>query len=431
MATVSERLTVVVGELQDSPENGSVLSTLIEVCTDYLQSDSPRKHPAVKALADAAKTEVGRKKIVDSSNAIDEVANLEKEFTDAENDDFAVEVCRLGGNVCFDNPAGREKILKSGVFNGLESSIQVFSAVFPDSKFWRVLPSFLHNYCHENQDSLKDVSKLSRQLPLIFSELETLNEEKLDQVENYISFLSGVTKHENMVDFFSQQSIVTGLLKMLSNHDPDSILDGLIELFQELFEDESLSKVYCEHGLVAALIKRSDGACKDEDNQDISSEDVSSQCLDLLSLVSSHSSVSPLILTMSPPSELFTAVSSWLRSPPTDHHLATAALLCGNIATSDQACVQLMSTCLPGSLVTHVTSSTSAKVLHAVVGCLRNMSVCQEIRPELSQLGLCERAADLLIQLGEGKDHTVTPKLMSTLRLVTQVRSLGNNLVKN
>ena len=85
MATVSERLTVVVGELQDSPENGNVLSSLIEVSTEYLHSDSPEKHQAVKALADAAKTEVGRKKIVDS-NAIDEVANLEKEFTDEEND---------------------------------------------------------------------------------------------------------------------------------------------------------------------------------------------------------------------------------------------------------------------------------------------------------------------------------------------------------
>ena len=114
MATVSERLTVVVGELQDSPENGNVLSSLIEVCTEYLQSDSPRKHQAVKALADAAKTEVGRKKIVDS-NAIDEVANLEKEFTDVENDDFAVEVCRLGGNVCFDNPEGRKFLLEANL----------------------------------------------------------------------------------------------------------------------------------------------------------------------------------------------------------------------------------------------------------------------------------------------------------------------------
>ena len=75
-----------------------------------------------------------------------------------------------------------------------------------------------------------------------------------------------------------------------------------------------------------------------------------------------------------------------------------------------------------GLLVGHVSAACPGKVLHAVVGCLRNLSVCAAARDQLVQLGLVEASCQLVVALSTGTDHTVTPKLLNTLRLVTQVR---------
>ena len=72
------------------------------------------------------------------------------------------------------------------------------------------------------------------------------------------------------------------------------------------------------------------------------------------------------------------------------------------------------------------------QVLHAVLGCLRNLAVCQPARQRLLQLCLAEKAGELLVRLSDGQDQTVTGKLMSTLRLVSQdsphtCRELGSD----
>ena len=68
-----------------------------------------------------------------------------------------------------------------------------------------------------------------------------------------------------------------------------------------------------------------------------------------------------------------------------------------------------------------------------MLGCLRNLAVCQPARERLLQLCLPEKAGELLVTLSSGQDQTVTVKLMSTLRLVSQdsqetCRQLGNNI---
>ena len=60
------------------------------------------------------------------------------------------------------------------------------------------------------------------------------------------------------------------------------------------------------------------------------------------------------------------------------------------------------------------------KLLHAVIGCLRNLSVCQAAGEELIGLFLPEASCQLLQYLSPGSDHTVTLKLLSTVRLVAK-----------
>jgi len=340
-------------------------------------------------------------------------------------------MCRLGGNLCFDNPSGRSCVLLSGILDKLANVIEENLNHLSSSKLWQVLPSFLHNYCHENKGCLQSIKSIFLLSAKQFSCLE-VSDENLDIVENYINFLSGILQHEGKQDLFEEQQVSVCLIYLFEKFDYESAALPLVEIFQELFENEKLCKLYIDQKILDLVIKRSDGICKitdeeGEPSKDEFSEEVSTQCLDVLALISSHSSVLAEIQ-----SDLTSIMTQWMTSPPTDHHLATAGIICGNICTSDSACLQLLTTNIPALLLSHVHINSSAKVLHAVVGCLRNLAVCSSARDQLSELGLVESASKMLVSLSQGKDHTVTPKLMSTLRLVTQGKEsaslqLGNN----
>ena len=138
------------------------------------------------------------------------------------------------------------------------------------------------------------------------------------------------------------------------------------------------------------------------------------------------------MLTPSQECPLWPSLLAWLDCPASPHHLATAALLTGNISTSGPACLEVMETSAPADILLHLKTENQGKVLHAVLGCLRNLAVCQPARQRLLQLSLADQAGELLVTLSGGQDQTVTGKLMSTLRLVSQdssetCRQLGSN----
>jgi len=98
-------------------------------------------------------------------------------------------------------------------------------------------------------------------------------------------------------------------------------------------------------------------------------------------------------------------------SPESPDHLALP---------SDSNCSSLARTSVPATLVTLLHPTSEAKLLHAVTGCLRNLSVCKEARELLCSLFLPQACCELLLHLTSTSEHTVTPKLVATLRLVTQ-----------
>ena len=403
-----EELQILINNIEDARDDEESYDQLVNFCRAGL-TEKGHQEELIQALADSARSITGRGVVVKSGVVQDVVK------TSWDSEEIVIQVCRLGGNICFDHPEGRICILEAGVLDKLADHLEAKLQNNSPSKLWFLTPSLLHNYCHENPSSLRSAEKLVVIAARHFIKVENA-EENVEQVENYVTFLSGLQQHEGKTELFIEKNIVNSLVHFLKNFDFDTTIVSVLDLLQELFEDEQICNTFIESGVLCAIMKRTEGLCVTEAGEAVS-EDVASQALDLLALLSSHGSIVPQILT----SELDMSLSLWITSPPSPHHLATAALVAGNMATSDSSVLQLLDTAIPGLLITHVRPGSPAKVLHAAIGCLRNLAVCPAARDKLSQLGLVEASCQLLVSLSSGTDHTVTPKLLSTLRLVTQV----------
>jgi len=396
-----------------NPTDPSPIQALITYCKDLLNSSSTVAVEVIKALADLARNTLGREKILDSG-LVQQVSVIP--WTSDHN--LVVELCRLSGNLCYDCPLGREVVSQAGMLDRLANTVQNLDKD-NHSRVWSVLPAFLHNYCADNLQCLNLVENLAKVASDYFSRIDEAMDSSISNedsegdvneqaLESYASFLAGLTEHEGKIKFFSLGVVVKSISSILNTSSSEETLVSMLELLQDIFEDESVSNVYVEQNVVSLLLSK------------INSwpSDVVTCSLDLFALLSSHASVLPRILHSSSP--LHTAVTEWFTTQPSPHHTATAALIYGNFCTTDESCLQLLSTTIPPVLVTLLSPSSPQKLLHAVIGCLRNLSVCLAAREQLLGLFLPEASCQLLVHLSQGSDHTVTPKVLSTLRLVTQ-----------
>jgi len=395
-----------------APDASAPLAALVQFCQENLPvTTTPLHHNIVKALADVARTEVGRQKILDTNL----VVNICSVSWSRDTSLLVVEICRLGGNLCFDSPLGRETVSQAGILRKLSEVVRGVQ----HEKVWVVLPSFLHNYCADNLQCLNTVQQIAE----VIAEHVANDEEAMEStdasgechpqvdeaaMESYASFLAGLSDHEGKQMFFKSNPIIRSITKILCSSTSEETISSVLDLLQELFEDEEVGNAYVENNVVDILLK----------NINTWPPELVTSSLDLLALLSSHSSILPRILN--PTSPLHTEVTTWFTTQPSPHHTATAALVYGNYCTTDENCLQLLSTTIPPVLVTLLSPSSPHKLLHAIIGCLRNLSVCQQAREQLIGLFLPEASCQLLLHISSGSDHTVTPKLLSTLRLVTQ-----------
>jgi len=404
-------LAQLVSTCEASPSSPAPISALLTFCQDSLANLSTSVSPQlVKALADTARNQLGREKILDSS-LVREICSAPWDADSA----LIVELCRLGGNLCYDCPLGRETVTQAGLLEKLASLVPSL----PDdgqSKVWIVLPAFLHNFCADNLQCLATAEHLAEVTAKHFANKEEPMDSNVNEccqvneaaLESYASFLAGLSDHEGKLQFFTHLPIVQSIVRLLTVSTSEETINTFLELLQELCEDESLGNVYVDNDLVNILLLKIDNW----------PPELVTSSLDMFALLSSHSTILPRILN--PTSSLHTAVTAWFTSQPSPHHTATAALIYGNFCTTDESCLQLLSTTIPPVLVTLLSPSSPHKLLHAVIGCLRNLSVCQAAREQLIGLFLPEASCQLLVHLSSGSDHTVTPKLLSTVRLVTQ-----------
>ena len=124
--------------------------------------------------------------------------------------------------------------------------------------------------------------------------------------------------------------MVLSVLRLLELIASEETIQVVLEFFQEILESEEVS-AYTEQGLVTSLLSVARKA-------EVETANLS---LDVLVLLSSHPTVLRRVLSPSQDCTLWVSLLSWLSSPPSPHHLATAALLTGNISTSGPACLGL------------------------------------------------------------------------------------------
>ena len=223
-----------IGLYVNDPDNAESYSSLISYSLNSLQDTADKE--VVKALADAARSETGRRVITDSAV----VGALSRLSWQCDASQLLIQICRLGGNLCFDSPDGRACVLETGVLEKLVSVLSGNSTNQEDS-IWRVIPSFLHNYCHENKTGLASAEKLLLLVAGYFSSAQPLDE---DLVENYINCISGLQQHEGRDNMFTSIQMVQSINYLLEKCQNESTIILLLDLLQELFDKEIICKIY-------------------------------------------------------------------------------------------------------------------------------------------------------------------------------------------
>lgn len=408
----SSRLSSLV---QAASSNGEhELSALVDFCSGVLQSEQLNDGLAtqcIQAMANAARNDIGRQEVLAKSAHV-----LAKEWQEkALVDNYLIEMCRLLGNLCYDCPEGRSQVLTFNFLPKLVVAYQKYrqSTSLPsaDDKLYLVLPGFLHNFCSDNEGGLSLINS-SGLMDILASDI-CLMEQDTQIFTNFTNFLTGLSEFESGPSFLAKKSICDYLVHHLTLcTDPESA-QPIATLVTELGDNESFCLQLAHSGMWTVL---SGFMASSRDDW----LDFRHAACDGLVMMSSHQSVIEIVFCSSEAQDM---VSNWLLGGPTndEHLIQTAALIFGNIAGNDERCLTLVTrTTIPARLVVLLTPSTPPSLLHGVVGCLRNLCVCAAAREHLIELFLPEATAELLVGLAAGTNHTVTPKVVATLRLVSQ-----------
>ena len=123
-----------------------------------------------------------------------------------------------------------------------------------DSRLWLVLPSFLHNFCHNNLQCLASVTSITTVLARHFSSV-SLHEDLDSAAENYIGFISGLQSHEDKAALFCRAEVVLSVLHLLQLLQSDESLQSILEFLQETLESEEITAAFIDHNVVQTLLQ--------------------------------------------------------------------------------------------------------------------------------------------------------------------------------
>ena len=207
---------------------------------------------------------------------------------------FPLQVCRL-----------REP-RDQGILNKLSRTVSSLEQC-DTNRLWLVLPSFLHNFCHNNPGCLASpsVTEISSVLAQHFSSLTAAQPDLDATAENYISFLSGLQSQEDKARLYQRKEVVLSVLRLLELIASEETIQVVLEFFQEILDSEEVS-AYTEQGLVTSLLSVARKA-------EVETANLS---LDVMVLLSSHPTVLPRVLSPSQDCTLWVSLLSWLSSPP-------------------------------------------------------------------------------------------------------------------
>ena len=169
-----------------------------------------------------------------------------------------------------------------GILNKLSRTVSSLEQC-DTSRLWLVLPSFLHNFCHNNPGCLASpsVTEISSVLAQHFSSLTAAQPDLDATAENYISFLSGLQSQEDKARLYQRKEVVLSVLRLLELIATEETIQVVLEFFQEILESEEVSAAFTEQDLVTSLLTVASKA----------EEETANLSLDVLVLLSSHPTV--------------------------------------------------------------------------------------------------------------------------------------------
>jgi hypothetical protein len=324
-----------------------------------------------------------------------------------------IELCRLYGNLCYNNDTGRAQVREQGILQKIQTALQAGLDVASDSRLLAVLPAFLQNFCISNPGNVSSAAELMPDLVELLKKCANL-----EQLGSFSELLVTLDELEGgrqaLLETDAVYTFIVHLINVTEVENFDQLDPDFRHLLSELIEDEKAAEKFIAHSLHLVLLDKIQKSV-DGGNPSYGEDGWMKWACDLFTLLLSHAESDPV-------RALLPKIASWLTSS-CGYAVAAAALILGNYCTSEATCQQLLGDCpnVLNDLTTRLRAGEERFVLHAVVGCLRNLAVCQPVRPQLLAAQVDSHALQLIIDLDAStNDITVEYKLVGLLRLLAQ-----------
>jgi len=328
----------------------------------------------LKQLADAARDQNARA-VLSSSKELQEYT-----WPDTLALEAVVEACRLFGNLCYESGAGRSLVITSGIIPVMLTSLRKQSTTeLRASRICLVLPSFIQNFVADNSVGIEKVAEL---LDLLAS--HTQHQDDAEKLSSYIDLLGLLAEEEEGMVAFSEPVLAScvSMYKLLGE-DTD-----LLNLLVRIAENEKLAPHLINlHTQVAANLT---STCQP------TTEIVLKVDVEEKSARELNSELLVILLSQTNGKDLDTGFArDWLASE-SSLLASTALLVLGNLCTSDEATQALVTEDLLDQCTRLLQrDDQDDRLLHALLGCLRNFCVNPKVRELLAIRGLHSRLLEM------------------------------------
>ena len=327
-----------------------------------------------------------------------------------------VELCRLYGNLCYNNDSGRALVCRQGILQKILVTLPVLQPSLEPSttRLLAVLPAFLQNFCISNPASVSAMTELISELAAMMKHCTSP-----EQMGPFADFLVSIDELESgrktLLETDAIAAFVVHLITVTDETNFDQLEKDFLHLVSELIDEQQSAQRFISHSLQEVLLEKIEQRGEKSNPPDGEGGGWMKWACDLLTLLMSHAE--PSIVE-----PLLSRLELWLEDGHSSYPTAAAALMLGNYCTSEVSCRQLLVVCphVLGQLTARLRTGEERPVLHAVVGCLRNLAVCRPVRPQLLAAGVDQQAVILLLAMKDGRDATVDFKLVGLLRLLVQ-----------
>jgi len=379
-------------------------------------------HAVIRTLADAARSHEIRESILRSGM-------LRCVEWGAMSEQLIIEVCRLLGNLCYNNPQGRQFVVESRLLKQIDTSLGQLPKLAAHSKLFLVVPAFLQNFSIDNGHEVGQISDLLYTITTMLNQLMTTEPERVTY-KPLEDLLLTIGEEETGLQLFNGVVLEAAVhMLRLSGNDPSK---DLVSLLTTLCEADEKAQALVRLELHLLLIDRLSRHCysNQQNDEEKSTEEL---CCELLAMATSSAISSPHHIdsafiwhwlssidsrrleslklttsdldTVTPSSAILLASTGLIvlgnlctSDANIDHLLmqSSASLPVGQLSRVDQllnlltavsAVIPPPPTMSPWSEIA-VYHANTAKLRHSLLGCLRNCCVNTKLREELLESGL-------------------------------------------